>query len=131
MSPPQQAARRSRMFTIDSENNIVAHAALPAGADESQSFSTAKELAKLTADWPASRLVDTWNSFAGVAPFDDLKPVKKFTNRSSAIARMWEAVARLLPDAAQPSARVAPDKLKSGKRTSPAKKAPKAAKKAK
>ena len=56
------------MFTIDSENNITAHAAVPAGADESQSFSTAKELAKLTADWPVSRLVDTWNSFAGVAP---------------------------------------------------------------
>ena len=69
------------MFTIDSENNIVAHAALPAGADASQSFSTAKELAKLTAEWPASRMVDTRNSFAGVAPFDDLKPVKKFTNR--------------------------------------------------
>ena len=33
-------------------------------------------------EWPASRLVDTWNSFAGVAPFDDLKPVKKFTSRS-------------------------------------------------
>ena len=30
------------------ENNITAHVARPAGADESQSFSTAKELAKLT-----------------------------------------------------------------------------------
>jgi hypothetical protein len=49
-------------FTIDGENNIMAHAALPAGADESQSFSSAKELAKLTAEWPVSRLVDTWNS---------------------------------------------------------------------
>jgi hypothetical protein len=38
------------MFTIDSENNIVAQAALPAGADKSQSFSTAKELAKLIRD---------------------------------------------------------------------------------
>jgi hypothetical protein len=50
-------------FTIDTDN-ISAHAALPAGA-ESQSFSSARELAKLTAEWPASRLVDTWNSFAG------------------------------------------------------------------
>ena len=48
---------------------------------ESQSFSKEKELAKLTAEWPASRLVETWNSFAGVAPYDDLKPVKKFTDR--------------------------------------------------
>ena len=48
-------------FTIDSDNNITAYAALPDGADESQSFTNQKELAKLTAEWPASRLVETWN----------------------------------------------------------------------
>jgi hypothetical protein len=32
-------------FTIDSENNITAHAGPPAAADESQSFSTPKGLA--------------------------------------------------------------------------------------
>jgi integrase/recombinase XerD len=71
-------------FTIDSDNNITAHSKLPSGTDESQSFSNPKELAKLTADWPATRLVDTWNSFAGVVPFDDLKPVRKFTDRKAA-----------------------------------------------
>jgi Protein of unknown function (DUF3489) len=90
-------------FTIDSENNIVAHTDFPVGGDESQSFSTAKELAKLTAEWPVSRLVDTWNSFAGVAPFGDLKPVKKFTSRKVAVTRMWEAVQRLSPDVAPPA----------------------------
>jgi hypothetical protein len=88
------------MFTIDAENNITAHAELPAGADESQSFSSTKELAKLTAEWPVSRLVDTWNSFASVAPFDELKPVKKFTSRKTAVTRIWQAVARLSPDGA-------------------------------
>ena len=102
-------------FTIDSDNNITAHAALPAGADESQSFSNPKELAKLTAEWPATRLVDTWNSFAGVAPFDELKPVKKFTDRKAAVARIWAAVARLSPDAAQPVEPVAPAKAKAKK----------------
>jgi hypothetical protein len=87
-------------FTIDSDNNITALAGLPAGADQSQSFSTAKELAKLTAEWPVSRLADTWNSFAGAAPFDDLKPVKKFTSRKATVARIWEAVQRLSPDGA-------------------------------
>jgi len=106
-------------FTIDSENNITAHAALPAGADQSQSFSTAKELAKLTAEWPVCRLVDTWNSFAGVAPFDDLKPVKKFNSRKVAVARIWQAVARLSPDSAQPAADVAPAKRQA--KQSPAK----------
>ena len=43
------------IFTIDSDNNITALTALPAGADQSQSFSNAKELGKLTAEWPASR----------------------------------------------------------------------------
>jgi uncharacterized protein DUF3489 len=102
-------------FTIDSDNNIVAHAGLPAGGDESQSFSNAKELAKLTAEWPVSRLVETWNSFAGVAPFDDLKPVKKFTSRKSAVARIWTAVQRLSPDGAQQAAPLAPARGKSKK----------------
>ena len=76
------------IFTIDSENNIVAHAGTPASADHLQPFSTEKELAKLAADWPGSRLAEVWNSFAGVTPFDDLKPVKKFTNRQIAVARI-------------------------------------------
>jgi integrase/recombinase XerD len=102
-------------FAIDSDNNITAHLALPADADKTQSFSNPKELAKLTAEWPASRLVETWNSFAGVAPFDELKPVRKFTDRKAAVARIWAAVARLSPDAAQPAPDVAPAKGKAKK----------------
>jgi hypothetical protein len=111
-------------FTIDSDNNIMALAGPPAGADQSQWFSNAKELAKLTAEWPAPRLVDTWNSFAGVAPFDDLKPVKKFTSRKAAVARIWEAVQRLSPDAAPQAERVAPAKGRTKK--SPTKATPRA-----
>ena len=104
-------------FTIDPNNNITAHAGLPASADNLQSFTTAKELVKLAAEWPITRLVEIWNSFAGVAPFHNLKPVKKFTSRSAAIARIWKAVQRLL--VAQPAADVA---LAAGKRKkSPAK----------
>jgi len=106
-------------FTIDSDNNIMVFAGLLAGADESHSFSNAKELAKLTAEWPASRLVDTWNSFAGVTPFDGLKPVKKFTSRKAAVARIWQAVQRLSPDSAPQAADVGPTSAKSKK--SPAK----------
>lgn len=91
-------------FTIDSDNNITALAGPSGGADQSQSFSTAKELAKLTAEWPVSRLVDTWNSFAGVAPFDEMERVKKFTSHKSAVARIWQAVQRLSPDGAQQAA---------------------------
>ena len=106
-------------FTIDSENNIAAHAGIPTDAENLQSFSTEKELAKLAAEWPGTRLVEIWNSFAGVAPFDDLKPVKKFTNRKAAVARIWAAIQRLPADGAQPAADVAPAKRKAKK--SPAK----------
>src|ERR1700722_19068438 len=101
------------IFTIDSENNITPHVGLPVGAGEL--FYSAKELAKVTAEWPASRLIDTWNSFAGVAPFDELKPVKKFTSRKAAVARIWQAVSRLSPDAAQTAEPVAPAKGKAKK----------------
>src|SRR5579862_4262263 len=89
VSPANHAwQRRKHMatFTIDTENNITAHASVPANT-EHQVFSSAKELAKLATDRPAPRLTEVWNSFAGVAPFDDLKPVKKFPNRKAAVTR--------------------------------------------
>ena len=66
-----------------------------------------------------------------MAPFDDLKPVKKFTSRAAAVARLWAAVQRLSPDVAPQAERVAPAKRKAKK--SPTKaagraKAPKGAK---
>ena len=75
------AARRIHMatFTIDAENNIAAHAGSPANADNLGVFASEKELGNVAADWSAARLVEVWNSFAGVTPFDDLKAVKKFT----------------------------------------------------
>jgi hypothetical protein len=82
-------------------------------------FPARKSWAKLTAEWPASRLVQTWNSFASVAPFDDLRPLKKFTDRKAAIARIWKAVQRLSPDVAPLATPVATERTRS--RKSPAK----------
>jgi hypothetical protein len=48
-----------------------------------------RELTKLAADWPITRLVEVWNAFAGAPPFGDLKPVKKFTDRKTAVTR-WQ-----------------------------------------
>jgi hypothetical protein len=90
-------------FTIDTDNNIAAHAGHPASAENLQSFASQQELAKLAATWPAARLVETWNSFAGVAPFNDLRPVKKFTSRKVAVARIWAAVQRLSAGDAPPA----------------------------
>jgi hypothetical protein len=103
-------------FTVDSDNNITACAGVPAAAENLQAFSSAEQLAKLTAEWPVSRLVETWNSFAGVAPFDDLKPVKKFTSRKVAVTRIWEAVQCLSADAA-PQATPVPTETRRSKKT--------------
>ena len=51
-------------FTIDAENNIAAHAAVPDNLENLQAFATEKELGKLAAEWPVSRLVAIWNSCA-------------------------------------------------------------------
>jgi hypothetical protein len=95
-------------FTIDIDNNIAACAGPPASAENLESFASLQELAELAADWPAARLVEAWNSFAGVTPFDDLRPVKKFTNRKVAVGRIWEAIQRLSADDAQTARDVAP-----------------------
>ena len=98
-------------FTIDSENSITGYAsgeAVPEGNMER--FTTAGELAELAANWPAARLVEVWNSIPG------LKPVKKFTNRKTAVARIWKAVQSLASRANAPD--VAPKAARSGKRAS-------------
>jgi hypothetical protein len=96
------------VFTIDIENNITAfpNAAEVATGTGVQTFASQKELAKLAADWPVARLVETWNGFAGVAPFDRLKPVKKFTDRNIGVTRIWQAIQKLAP--AAEAATVAP-----------------------
>ena len=111
-------------FVIDTDNNITAFAALEdalnyrVGATEG-TFATEKELAKLTSQWPIGRFVDVWNAFAGVVPFDTLKPVKKFTDRKTAVGRIWRAIQALTPTPAQHAAEAAPKKAKAPKDTPP------------
>ena len=105
-------------FTIDTDNNITAHAAAPAAQDNLVVFVSQKELSKATAEWPISRLVETWNSFAGAPPFGDLKPVKKFENRAKATARIWAAIQKL---EAAPAPQAAPKPTRKAKATKAAK----------
>jgi len=85
-------------FTIDCDNNITAFAsfqeAQAADMAGAEYFGSRKELAKLAEAWPASRLVEIWNSLPGVAP------VKKFTARKTALARIWKAAQALTPPGA-------------------------------
>jgi len=106
-------------FAIDTDNTITAYAAGDAIPEEQARFASEKELAKLAATWPTDRLVEVWNSFAGAPPFGDLKPVKKFTDRKTAVARIWKAVQALTPTPAPQAAPVAPKKAKATKEAKP------------
>src|SRR5437879_4190623 len=78
------------IFTIDSKDHVAAHRSASEITDKgSGQFTSEKELAQLAADWPGSRLVDIWNRIPG------LTPVKRFTNRAVATARIWRAVESL------------------------------------
>jgi hypothetical protein len=103
-------------FTIDANNHITAFASLEeakaAKINHAEYFGSSQELAKLVASWPANRPVEVWNSFAGVAPFTKLKPVKRFTDRKVAVVRIWEAVQALLANVGKQAAHAAPAKGK-------------------
>jgi len=116
-------------FTIDCDNNITAFASLKdtkaadiAGAEY---FSSEEELEQLAESWsPAgtrgrgsSKLIELWNSLPGVTP------VKKFTDRKTALARIWKAAQALTPPGAPQGAQGAPKAKGSRKKATAAKKA--------
>ncbi len=112
-----------RLFAIDKDETITAFPAAEQIPEGQEQFASEKELAKLAANWAADRLVNVWNSFAGVAGFGaDLKPVKKFTDRKTAVKRIWAAIQKLdtptpqeTAPAAPQAADVAPKKAKATK----------------
>src|ERR1700746_3907737 len=106
--------RKSEMttYTIDNENNITAFGSAKeaeAGA-QGESFTSQHELTDLAANWPATRLVEVWNGIPG------LTPVKKFTDRKSAITRIWKAIQSLNGDGAAQPANSAPQRPNKAKR---------------
>src|SRR3954467_6590789 len=78
-----------KSFSIDRENNITAFAKRKQVGAASDTFRTEAELSEVAAAWPANRLVDIWNSIPGFVP------VKKFTNRKTAVLRIWKAIQSL------------------------------------
>jgi hypothetical protein len=88
-------------FTIENEtNNITVHtSAKEADAvPDSERFSNEAALAKLSANWPAARLVEIFNSLPGVTE------VKKFKDRTTAVSRIWKTIQTLGQTEARPVA---------------------------
>jgi hypothetical protein len=115
MTTTKTPARGWTTFTIDTDNNITAFDAAARVPEGQDGFTTEKEFAKLSADWPITRFVEVWNAFAGAPPFGDLKPVKKFTDRKTAVTRIWKAIQALTPAPAPQAASVAPKKANAAK----------------
>ena len=93
-------------FTINAENNITAYADAPADTTGTEVFASERDLAKAAAAWPSARLVEIWNSLTGIVP------VKKFTDRKSAAARIWKQIQHLTPAPAPQPPKAAPKKAK-------------------
>ena len=115
MPTTKTPARGWTTYTIAADQNITALDPAAQVPEGQESFTTEKEFAKLSSEWPINRFAELWNSFAGVPPFGDLKPVKKFTDRKTAVARIWKAVQTLTPAPAPQAAPVAPKKAKATK----------------
>ena len=50
------------------------------------SFASEQELQELAGEWPMKRLVEIWNRLPGLAP------VTRFTDRKTALGRIWRAL---------------------------------------
>lgn len=60
-----------------------------------EKFGTERELAKIAATWPSSRLREIWNTLPGT------RLVRKFTDRKTA-ARVWNEAKKLHPSPSPP-----------------------------
>jgi hypothetical protein len=82
------SGRRSNMktFIISSENKVTAGAEPQPNATGAVPFTTIDELTQMTHEWPMARLVAVWNGLPGVIA------VRRFTDRDTAIARIWKTL---------------------------------------
>jgi DNA-binding MarR family transcriptional regulator len=94
-SAEQNPSGVTKVFLLSPEGAISAFASEQSAratmADGDLLFDSPAELKRVTAEWPSSRLVGLWNSIPG------LVPIKKFTNRSTGLNRIWAAIQTLEP----------------------------------
>ena len=78
-----------KTFSIDNDNTITVHTSRKAARETGASvFASEEQFAELIGP-DNKRLVEIWNSLAGV------KPVTKFANRKVAAERIWKELQRL------------------------------------
>jgi hypothetical protein len=83
------------IYTIDTDYNVSAFEQVPGEGfdpEAKMAFRTLEEFTTATASWQAPAFTAIWNGFAGVPPFGDLRPVKKFENATIARKRIFVAI---------------------------------------
>ena len=76
-----------RIYTIDDHGVIVVGDSNKTEVPEGTiAFTSVDEFEALAADWPSSRLLGIWNQLPHTSP------VAKFTDRRTAIRRIWKAL---------------------------------------
>ncbi len=94
-----------RTFAIALDNSIAVFEshkdAKAADLEKPEFFTDRVGFARLVGAWPMSRLVELWNKIPGVTP------VKKFTDRKTAINRVWQAIEGLGDGSQKPPAEAA------------------------
>jgi hypothetical protein len=84
-----------KTFIIDSANSVKAHSSSETARKyrHGTRFAIEKDFASVSRDWPMLRLAAIWNKLPGV------KPVRKFTNRNTALRCIWAAIQDVAPGA--------------------------------
>ena len=88
-------------FEIDMQNLTIKPSDAEHGAEGQGTISSLESFAAVSADWPLARLVAIWNNIPGVIP------VNRFTDRPTAVRRIWNVVQAIGSAEANPDCAVA------------------------
>ncbi len=84
-----------KIFIADSGNRTQTYSlakSLPAPGTDEARFGNEEQLASSTQSWPLTRLACLWNNLSGA------RPIRKFTDRSTALRRIWAKLQTLTPE---------------------------------
>ena len=84
-----------KVFSITTDNQVRVFGSQQEAPAGSGTFASAEELAALVHEWPIARLVEVWNQLPGG------KQIRKFTDRKTALRRLWKAVQGLAAKAGE------------------------------
>ena len=89
-SSSERTSSPMKTFILQGNKVLVSQSRgrLPKGAEK---FATERELGRLAVKWPTSRLHEVWNALPGT------QPVRKFTDRTTAVHRIWKEIQKLTP----------------------------------